>query len=343
MRVRRTVRVLAAAAAFLAGEVAPLAAQDVVVVASGVEYRGEVKELQRAKLKLDTDAADNIYIEWDKVRALTARGPFEIELETGALYFGSIEPAADSGRARIVEFNRTIDVPFDSIVTITQIEATFWARVDGNLEIGFNFAKANQTLNLSSKANVVYRGRRVEHRLVASAFVQSSDDSETSRRLTITAQSTRQLADHWLAGLYGGLERNDELGLDLRATIAAVGGRVLERTNHVDWQVLAGLSWNREQFTGEGEASTTYELPIGSTFDWFVYGDDETALNVTFSLYPSLSDFGRIRGNLDVSLRKDILKDFYVSLSGYDSFDSRPPVEAEKNDYGVSFTVGYDL
>lgn len=320
-----------------------LVAQDAVVVSNGDRIHGEVKELRHARLKFDTDAADNIFIEWQKVLSLEAVGPFEIELVTGAKYFGSIEPAADSGRVQIVEFNRSVEVDLYSIVTLVPIEAAFLERLDGNIEFGLDFAKANKNLNVTGRAGVSYRGRSVFHSLDASTFVQSRQDVETTRRLTVNAQSQRYLGDRWLAGAVGGLERNDELELDLRTTLGLFGGRVLRRTNELDWYAGAGVNWNLERFAGESSFSTTWELPIATGLDLFLFGDNETYLRGRFALLPSLSDFGRIRTELDLSFRRDLFGDFYVALSGYNSSDSRPPTDASGSDYGISFSIGYDL
>jgi hypothetical protein len=42
-------------------------------------------------------------------------------------------------------------------------------------------------------------------------------------------------------------------------------------------------------------------------------------------LFPSLTDSGRYRTNLNLSLRQELVKDYYVDLSFYHSYDSEPP------------------
>jgi hypothetical protein len=62
----------------------------------------------------------------------------------------------------------------------------------------------------------------------------------------------------------------------------------------------------------------------------------------SMSAFASLTDWGRVRAELDVRLRREILRDFTVSLRVYESYDSRPITEgAAKNDYGGSFGVGW--
>jgi hypothetical protein len=49
----------------------------------------------------------------------------------------------------------------------------------------------------------------------------------------------------------------------------------------------------------------------------------------------------RARVELQSAWRHEFLKDFYWSLSGFESFDSDPPADQKRNDSGVSFTLGW--
>ncbi len=58
---------------------------------------------------------------------------------------------------------------------------------------------------------------------------------------------------------------------------------------------------------------------------------------ITFALVPSLTDAGRVRGELNVSISVEVIHNFFVGLSGFDTFDSGPPdTSLTKNDYGVT-------
>jgi hypothetical protein len=60
------------------------------------------------------------------------------------------------------------------------------------------------------------------------------------------------------------------------------------------------------------------------------------------ALYPSLSHWGRVRLEFNGQFNREIVKDFTVGFTIYDSFDSDPPTEgARKNDVGLSLTIGW--
>lgn len=68
----------------------------------------------------------------------------------------------------------------------------------------------------------------------------------------------------------------------------------------------------------------------------------ELDLSTNLQIIPNLTDTGRVRAELDISLKWEIVEDLFWQLSFYDSYDSDPIVaDAEKNDYGVSTSLGW--
>jgi uncharacterized protein DUF481 len=73
-----------------------------------------------------------------------------------------------------------------------------------------------------------------------------------------------------------------------------------------------------------------------------MYDFPNLTLGGRLQIIPSLTDAGRVRLQADARVRREIISDFYVSVSVFDSFDSRPPTEgASKNDWGPVVSIGY--
>ena len=105
----------------------------------------------------------------------------------------------------------------------------------------------------------------------------------------------------------------------------------------------AGLALNREKPV-EGESTTNVEAVAG--FDWanFAYDFPNTDIRVTAFGYLGLSQWGRFRLESNASLRRELFSDFYFGVKGYESYDSEPATEgAQKNDWGLSLTLGYSF
>ena len=56
----------------------------------------------------------------------------------------------------------------------------------------------------------------------------------------------------------------------------------------------------------------------------------------------SLSNAGRYRLQLDAAVKRELFKDFFFSISFYNTFDSQPPnPDASKNDVGLVTSIGW--
>jgi hypothetical protein len=74
-----------------------------------------------------------------------------------------------------------------------------------------------------------------------------------------------------------------------------------------------------------------------------LFDSPKTSLTTSLTLYPSLTDTGRVRADLDVALRHELVADLFFELNFYGSHDSRPPENGEKSDYGFVTGLGYSF
>jgi hypothetical protein len=76
----------------------------------------------------------------------------------------------------------------------------------------------------------------------------------------------------------------------------------------------------------------------------FDFASPKTILTARAALFPSLTESGRYRTDSSISLRREIVSDFYLDLSLFHNFDSDPPDEfASTSDYGVVTSLGYSF
>ena len=77
-------------------------------------------------------------------------------------------------------------------------------------------------------------------------------------------------------------------------------------------------------------------------FSYFTQHFPKTGFDVDARLLPGLSQWGRVRLEINTTVRRELFPDFTVSISVYDTFDNRPPSQgALKNDVGVVTSVGW--
>jgi len=120
-------------------------------------------------------------------------------------------------------------------------------------------------------------------------------------------------------------------------------GRYLVRHAGNDLLAGFGLSVNHE-VPVEGDATENLEGLIALDWEKFRFSTPKTDLSVQLLFYPSLSQWGRYRLEAKARVKQEIVKDLFVSLTGYESFDSDPATAgANKNDWGVTLGLGYSF
>lgn len=329
------------AAALLAGAT-PASAQrtDVVQIVNGDKLTGEIKLLDRGTLTLKTNDLGTISIKWDRVARLIASRLFEVETTIGLTYLGSLA-AADLGQVTVTTGGSAVTLALLDIVRIAPIGQTFWSQLEGHLDVGFSYTRSSEVLqfNLDHATKWVRPSFNVTLE-VQSALTKQPDTSDTGRSM-LRAYYARQRGARWLVGGGAQFDRNTDQGIDLRAAGLVGVARVLITTHTVDSTINVGLSVN-EEYPVDAPKRTNVEASGNYVFSYFTHHSPKTGFDLNGRLLPSLSDLGRARFEISTSVRRELFRDFTVTLSFYDTFDSRPPTEeALKNDYGVVTSVGW--
>ena len=75
---------------------------------------------------------------------------------------------------------------------------------------------------------------------------------------------------------------------------------------------------------------------------YYRYDRPKTNVDIGFQYYASLNNWGRQRMQLDTGIKREVLKDLFIAVNVFDTFDSRPPTAgAAKNDVGVALSFGW--
>jgi len=313
---------------------------DVVVIANGDHFTGEVKSLDRARLRLKTDDAGDVYIEWNKIRHVEASAQFDVETVSGHHVMGSLRSTEQDGRLHIVGAEDSTALGFESVVRMTPLHATFWGKVDGSLDAGSTFALANHLVQLNVAVNAKYRQRKFSVGTDLNTTLVHQDSVTDTRRLTLGLSYARYFENRWQTQSETRLERNDQLGLELRVSADAGIARHLLQSNTTLFDAGAELSVNQEQQTDGG---TVYNLEaiFLTTFSTFVYDSPKVNVDTYLRFYPSLSDWGRLRLEASAVAKREIVKDFFLGLNAVESYDNQPPKGVTNHDWNVYLSIGW--
>ena len=316
---------------------------DELVLYNGNAITGEVKSLQQGKLRFKTDHAGDIYIEWEYVNALTSSNFFEVETQLGDHYYGMLAAGTEERKLMVIGPTQTVVLDMEKIVTIMPIKQTFWGRIDGSLNLGFSFTSADSILQYSVETDATYRQPNYSAAISLSSIQTQQNDRDTTFRDSLDFTYTRYHKNRYFGAGTLAFTRSSELGIDLRSEIGWVMGRSFVQTNRSRLAAAAGLTVSRETPIGEEPSDYNLSAAFVGGYHFFLYNYPKTDISVDLSLLPGITDWPRLRANFTGSLKREIIADFTVNLSVFDSYDSDPPggEEAANHDFGIILSVGW--
>jgi hypothetical protein len=316
---------------------------DVLTLANGDRLTGEIVRLDRGRLEFKTDDAGEILVEWNKLTRLEAARLFEVSTQDGSRFLGSLGPAPDRTLA-IVGLMGVASLPMWQVTGIVPIGASFWKKLDGSIDAGFSYTRSSGIAQLSVNSATVFHRPAFQARLSASATVtQSADGAGRDDRGSIEMSYLRYRGQRWFVGALGRFESNESLGLRLRSQVGALGGPRIVNTNRAQVAAGAGIVVNDERGVDTG-ATQNVEALLALRAELFTYDRPRTNLDVRLQYYPSLSDAGRQRLQVDGVVKREFWKDLFVAATLYDSYDSQPPnADANANDVGLTLSVGWSF
>lgn len=336
----------AAAATLLIILVGPASVQaqqrysDVVVLTNGDRITGEIKGLSRGRLSFDVKPVGVISINWAYVAELTSALLFEVETNTGERMLGTLSRV---GRGKLTVATLGGPVAFDlpTVVEIAPIGRSFFKRLDGSISLGGSYTQASGVAQLTFALDVKARRPSFEWRVNVDDYVTLETEGGTSERFSGSVGYSRDITGRWAVFGGGQIERNPDLGFDFRATVGGGMERTLLRSNRSSMVIGAGLAGSQEvPLDAPGE--TLVQGLFTFRHSYFTYTTPKTSLDTTFNAYPILNQWGRWRVEANTSLSREIVKNFSVAVSLYESFDNRPPsAEASRNDAGATLSIAF--
>lgn len=317
---------------------------DIVNFKNGDKLTGEVKSLKRGQLNLNTEATGTIGIEWDKVASVVSTQRIQVEISSGVRYFGNLTPSTMDSKIVVATDDGPQTLETAQVVAMTPIEGVGIHALDVELSVGYDFAKAGGVKHATLGLDMNYRSLTRIESLRFSTVITDSSSQETSRRTNLSLQHTRLWNKRWFQNSNLSFDQNDELGLNLRSSLGAGGGRYLVQSNTMLLSLEGGLQFSHENLIAEDDDKDSVEATFSANWDWFLFDDPELDWSTRIQVIPSLTEHGRVRGELDTTLSWEIVGDLKWAFSFYGSWDNQPQsTTAETSDYGVNTALTYDF
>jgi hypothetical protein len=318
---------------------------DTVYFKNGDKLTGEVKSLKRGRLSLNTDATGTITIEWDKIAGVISSQQIQVETTSGIRYFGNLTSSKEDPSVIVVTKNGPQTLDPERVIIMSPIEDRGIHALDVDMSLGYNFAKAGGIESGNFGLNMDYRSLIRIESLSFSTTLSDSDTQEASQRTNFSLQHTRLWNNRWFSNGTLTFDKNDELNLNLRSSLGAGVGRFLVQSNSMLWSIDAGLQFARENLTTNDEDVDSLETLFTVKWDWFLFQNPELDWASTVQIIPSLTESGRVRGEVDTGLKWEIIGDLNWGFSFYGTFDNQSQSDTtdSTSDYGFNTSVTYEF
>lgn len=319
---------------------------DVVILKNGDRMTGEIKSLQRGELRFKASyMAEAVRLDWTKVQWLQSRSQFLIFLTNGQRFTGSLAVASATASGNE---NFSIGVDKDTlrfnqidILRIAPVEETFFRQLEGSIDFGFSFTSGNDQYQAQFLATSTYRrGPHTFMATVDSVFSGQPKGTSTARK-QFTFEYTKQLSRKYYAGGLLDFLSSDQQSLDLRTSAGGLLGRNIVQTERTRFSAFAGAVGTREKYSAVINQAHTTNADAITGFDFQSFRFNATDIRSRVMLFPSISNPGRMRMQATSDLSIKVAKDLWWGFHFYENFDSKPPISANKNDLGISTSLGW--
>lgn len=320
---------------------------DQITLQNGDRLTGTLQTLEAGKLRLETEYAGTVTVDWSKLETLETTGTWVVEFATGRFISGRIS-SPESGVLQI-GFEELAPVP--SVVAIrkaTPIEQEPGILGDwhGTADLGYTVTRGNT--NIDNLAFSFKPGRRTSKDRISAQFksLYSVQNGRLDGRTAISNMHMGELRyDRFLSPLTfvfgtGRMERDDREGLNLRASEGGGFGIRFRPNSDTDLSFFGGVTFVQENFQ-ELERRLSAQGVAG--FELQTARLRPFVLNTKTQILPTLHT-GRYRVEWDANVRLPLFGGFTLGVQFFDTFDSDPPREGVlKNDLGVISTFGWSF
>lgn len=316
---------------------------DTIVHINGNLLTGDFKKMAYGVITWKMDGMGTISLEEVKVNTIRSRKEFEIKMEDGSIYYGSMDTSRTDRMVNILTGNERKLILIEDIVEIYPIRRNFWMRTSGNLSLGVNYSKGSNVATVAFSGNLNYRKRKSYYELNWDNNNTFQNDSVSSSNINTSFAWQLVLKNKWSSMISVGASQNSELGTKLRLALNMIGIR------DITYNI-----WNR-LYAGAG-LTLVYEIPnddsgnredLAGLFQvaWKVYKYTlpKVWVDTNISLIPYLTDPGRYRIVFNLNPKVSVFSNnFKIGFASYYYYDNQPPSDiASTNDWGINLQLTY--
>jgi len=325
--------------------------KDILQFTNGDRITCEIMRLDKGLLYVRLPyARGEVGFDWVQIAHVESAEMFVVVDKTGKRYTGTLQKVAianapeepEEMKVQVTGSSSSQVVSGKEVVGIERTDTGFWQNLHGDLNGGLNYSKQQNRTQFNFQSNTVFQ--RTKWSMEANYQSSFSGGGNVSNlRNDLHLNSMRQLRSprNFYMGLAEFLQSNEQQ-LNLRMTLGGAVGHAFSHTNNSFITGYAGVIYNREQYSSQatvGRTGDSAEAVLGTQLNFFRFR--ATDIVTTAQLYPSLTDLGRVRFDLNTSMKLRVAKRLDWTFGFFVNFDSRPPQNLPKSDYGSTSGIAW--
>ncbi len=322
---------------------------DTLRLSNGDILVGEIKEMNRGVLIIETDYSDSDFkVEWEKIVKIISTQKYTVSLRDRTLPTNASLGTTESGSLRIEGGGGTREVAFEEVVYLRGLDDSFWSKMSANVDFGFSITKANNLRQFNADALVGFKSKRW---VVTGTYRQvrsTQDEVDPVRRIEGGLNSDYTFNSGIFIGARVNFLSNTEQNLDLRTTGLLGAGYYFARSNQLYWNVFVGPAINVEEVSNPEDINVepaqdrqSLEAVLGTELNMYDVGNLSLLTNIYW--YPSITEKGRNRVDYKFDVKYDLPLDFYVKAGFTLNYDNQPAAGASESDYVILTGFGWEL
>lgn len=317
-----------------------LAQIDSLIYKDGSYLIGEVISMEKGVLTIETSySEDDFTTAWSEIKEVYTSNLFLISASDGRRLYGRIISTDVDDLVIELQDGSTVRLPIQEVFTIKSLDQQFLDRVYAGIDLGFTLTQAQNQRQFSVRSQAGYLGQKWSFDFALNNIISSRDDVEDIRRGDGNVTLKYMFPRDWFLVAQNEFLYNNEQLLDLRSNTMLGVGRYLVRGNSLYLSIYTGVSYNNENYDGEGNDRESGEAWVGGELNIFDVEDFSLLINAI--AYPSMTESQRVRVDSRVDLQYDLPLDFYIKTGFTLNYDSQPVEGGTESDYILQTTFGW--
>lgn len=304
---------------------------------------GEIEKLDKSVLTFSTDYSDSDFkIEWRKVVEVRSNRRFIIAMSDGTRVTGRINSVEEKDKmVKVVSQDQSLEEELIDVIFLEPIGKKALSNLSIDVDFGITLTKANNLRQLNTYIGGTYLARKWSANGFFKTVLSRQDGVSDIRRMDAELGGQYFLPNDWFVTARAKYLSNDEQLLDLRSTYQGGAGYYFVHNNSMYFSAMAGMAYTNEIYSNDNPQRNSAEAVIGLGFQKYSIGD--LSFITTAALYPSLTESGRYRVDLNGDMKYDLPLDFYIKLSITYNYDSQPTEGAADSDYVFTTSFGWEF